>query len=96
MPHWHSLVFQADASLQHIGFFTSYGAGTGMTDFAEPGTDEKTESLKRDFENRAFIGDFSQSVNQLAAFVSNFGTSSAMYFLSGRQACDHSLGFNAL
>ena len=46
-----------------------------MTDFAEPDLDQKTEALNRDFDNREFSGDFSQSVQQLAAFVSNFGKS---------------------
>lgn len=44
-----------------------------MTGFAEPSTEEKTAALERDFENRAFVADFSQSVQQLATFVSNFG-----------------------
>lgn len=52
---------------------TSYGGAKSMTGFAEPSTEEKTAALERDFENRAFIADFSQSVQQLATFVSNFG-----------------------
>ena len=44
-----------------------------MTGFAEPSTEQKTAALERDFENRAFVADFSQSVQQLAIFVSNFG-----------------------
>lgn len=44
-----------------------------MTGFAEPSTEEKTAALERDFENRAFVADFSESVQQLAAFVSKFG-----------------------
>ena len=51
----------------------SYGAARSMTDFAEPGHEEKSAALKRDSQNRAFIADFSQSIQQLAAFVSNFG-----------------------
>lgn len=43
-----------------------------MTGFVEPGNEEKTVALERDFENRAFIADFSQSVQHLASFVSNF------------------------
>ena len=65
----------ADASQRIISCFTSNDAGAGMTDFAEPDIDQKTEALKRDFDNREFSGDFSQSVQQLAAFVSNFGRS---------------------
>ena len=48
-----------------------------MTDFVEPNFEEKTEALKRDFENRDFVTDFSVSIHQLASFVSNFGTSLA-------------------
>ena len=48
-----------------------------MTDFVEPNFEEKTQALKRDFENREFVTDFSVSVQQLASFVSNFGTSLA-------------------
>ncbi|KAL3136808.1 protein complex oligomerization [Trebouxia sp. C0009 RCD-2024] len=43
-----------------------------MTGFAELGNEEKTAALERDFENRAFAADFSQSVQQLASFVSRF------------------------
>ncbi|KAL0027942.1 hypothetical protein WJX79_004936 [Trebouxia sp. C0005] len=43
-----------------------------MTDFVEPNFEEKSEALKRDFENREFVTDFSVSVQQLASFVSNF------------------------
>lgn len=46
-----------------------------MTDLAEPDFEQKTQALKRDFENREFITDFSLSVQQLATFVSNFGAS---------------------
>ena len=46
-----------------------------MTDIAEPSFEEKTQALKRDLENREFIGDFSLSIQQLAAFVSKFGES---------------------
>ena len=56
------------------GLSISDGAPRSMTEFVEPGNDEKTVALERDFENRAFISDFSQSVQQLASFVSNFGT----------------------
>lgn len=52
----------------------SYGAAQSMTGFVEPSNEEKTVALERDFENRAFIADFSQSVQHLASFVSNFGT----------------------
>ena len=45
-----------------------------MTGFVEPSIEEKTAALERDFENRAFIADFSQSIQQLATFVSKFGT----------------------
>ena len=48
-----------------------------MTDFVEPNFEEKTQALKRDFENREFVTDFSVSIQQLATFVSNFGTCSA-------------------
>ena len=69
----------ADASQRIISYFTSNDAGAGMTDFAEPDIDQKTEALKRDFDNREFSGDFSQSIQQLAAFVSSFGRSFVPY-----------------
>lgn len=56
-----------------------------MTGFAEPGNEEKTAALEKDFENRAFIADFSQSVRQLASFVSRFGT------LRSKLTCIHVL-----
>lgn len=48
-----------------------------MTDLAEPDFEQKTQALKRDFENREFITDFSLSVQQLATFVSNFESAAA-------------------
>ncbi len=48
-----------------------------MTGFVEPNFEERTQALKRDFENREFVTDFSVSIQQLASFVSNFGTSFA-------------------
>lgn len=56
-----------------LNLLASYGAVKSMTGFAEPSAEEKTAALERDFENRAFVADFSQSVQQLATFVSNFG-----------------------
>ena len=63
----------ADASERNLSCFASNDAGADMTDFVEPDLHQKTAALKRDFDNREFSADFSQSVQQLAAFVSNFG-----------------------
>ena len=62
----------------------SYGGAERMTDFAEPGFEEKTLALKRDFENRAFITDFSQSIQHLASFVSTFGRLLTWFIIKGR------------
>ena len=65
--------FARPAFLAHRVRAASDDAASGMIDFAEPTFEEKTNALKRDFENREFIGDLSLSVQQLAAFISNFG-----------------------
>lgn len=59
-----------------------------MTDVAEPSFEEKTQALKRDLENREFIGDFSLSIQQLAAFVSKFesAASNKLAALDGKLA----------
>ncbi|DBA76090.1 TPA: protein complex oligomerization [Trebouxia sp. C0004] len=59
-----------------------------MTDFVEPNFEGKTQALKRDFENREFVTDFSVSVQQLASFVSNFesAATSKLAALDGKLA----------